>query len=169
MLVGNALRHQMVLPEQQTIYDYWRSKCEDGKIPSRSDINPIQFHKYLPTVSLIEVCKEGPKDRFQWRLAGTGFWDLYEDEVQGRYIDELPLGDRIEYWERVLGQVANKGRPAAGVTRPGTPYGSHLAQFWIRLPLSENGTDVNMILGYDKLIKMSDASKLTREPALATA
>ncbi len=156
VLKGNAFRHQMVLPEQQAIYDYWRSKCHDGKIPSRHDIDPSQIVGFLPTVSLIEVCWRGSRPRFMCRLAGTGFWDLYDEEIQGRYVDELPLGDRCDYWARILSRVTENRRATAGVTRPGTPLGGHLAQFWVRLPLSENGQDVNMILGYDHLVKMTD-------------
>lgn len=160
MLKEQALRHQMVLPAQQAVYDYWRSKCQGGQLPSRHDIDPMQLKTHLPMVSLTSICGASGRTRFQYRLVGTGFWDLYNDEVQGRYIDELPMGDRCQYWNRVLNQVLGKGRPSAGVTRPGTPFGNHLAQFWIRLPLSDNGRDVNLILGYDHLIKVSDIPKL---------
>ena len=163
MLAGNSLRHQMVLPEQQAVYDYWRSKCRAGRLPSRQDIDPMEIRAHLPMVSLIKVQKTATQPRFQCRLAGTGFWDLFESEIQGRYIDELPLrGDRHAYWQRVLSQVASNKRPTAGVTKPGTPLGAHLAQFWIRLPLSGNGKDVDLILGYDHLVKMSDVA--TAEP-----
>ena len=164
MLTGQALRHQMVLPLQQSLYDYWRSKCSKGKLPSRSDIDPTHIKLHLPMISLTEINSENPIMRFKMRLVGTGFWDLYEDEIQGRFVDELPIGDRCKYWHRVLSQVKTNARPTAGVTRPGTPFGSHLAQFWIRLPLSENGTDVNMILGYDHLVKVSEIPKFVQEP-----
>jgi len=156
MISGNALRHQMILPEQQSIYDYWRSQCNGSQLPSRHDIDPAHIAAHLPMISLIEVQPTPSRPRFQCRLAGTGFWDLFEQEIQGQYIDELPMGDRCEYWQRILTKVAYNKRPTAGVTRPGTPLGGHLAQFWIRLPLSENGRDVNLILGYDHLIKMSE-------------
>lgn len=160
MLQGNALRHQMVLPEQQSIYDYWRSRCKAGGFPSRYDLEPEKMITHLPTVSLIEVKRESEGlNRYRYRLAGTGFWALYGEEIQGRYIDDLPIGDRSQYWDRVLSGVITKRRPTAGVTRPGTPAGGHLAQFWIRLPLSTNGTDIDMILGYDHLVKMSDAER----------
>ncbi len=171
MLTGNALRHQMVLPEQQAIYDYWRSKCRQGRLPARQDIDPADIRAHLPTISLIEVKPNATRPRFQCRLAGTGFWDLFEQEIQGRYIDELPYsGDRSAYWHRVLNQVTSNRRPTAGVTKPGTPLGAHLAQFWIRLPLSTNGKDVNLILGYDHLVKMSEVEvQKTSEPMRVTA
>lgn len=157
MLQGNAFRHQIILPQQQTFYDYWRSKCQSGKLPCRDDIDPADITQYLPMVSLTEVHHGVKGPRFQCRLAGTGFWDLYEEEIQGRFMDELPMiSQQKAYWSRVLGQVTNNKRPTAGVTKTGTPMGSHLAQFWIRLPLSRNGRDVDLILGYDHLVKMSD-------------
>ncbi|NNE57581.1 MAG: PAS domain-containing protein [Hellea sp.] len=162
----------MILPEQQALYDYWRGKCQAGKLPTRQDIDPSDICAHLPMVSLIEVKKTTHKTRFQCRLAGTGFWDLYEEEIQGRYIDELPLvSDRRTYWHRVLSQVANNRRPTAGVTKPGTKLGSHLAQFWIRLPLSTNGRDVDLILGYDHLAKMpnTEAAKKQLVPMRVTA
>ncbi len=164
MLTGNALRHQIILPEQQAFYDYWRSKCRGGVFPSRHDIMPEDIVGQLTMTSLIDV-EIGETRRFKYRLAGTGFWKLYQDEIQGQYIDELPLGDRCAYWDRVLGQVIDNRRPYAGVTRPGTPNGSHLAQFWIRLPLSENGRDINLILGFDHLVKLSEISDLSTQPA----
>lgn len=160
MLQGNALRHQMVLPEQTVIYDYWRSRCKNGSFPSRYDIEPEHIVSHLPTVSLLELDTRTEDIRYRYRLAGTGFWPLFEDEIQGRYVDELPIGDRRDYWHRILGNIVAKRRPMAGVTRPGTPVGSHLAQFWIRMPLSSDGMNIDMILGYDHLVKLSavDAS-----------
>lgn len=159
MLQGNALRHQMVLPEQQAVYDYWRSRCKGGVFPSRFDIEPEQLREHLPMVTLIETVDRETQMRFRYRLAGTGFWSLYADEIQGQFVDELPIGDRVDYWQRVLGNIVEKRRPMAGVTRTGTPTGGHLAQFWIRLPLSTDGQTIDMILGYDHLVKLSDVAR----------
>ena len=185
MLQGNALRHQMVLPQQTAIYDYWRSRCKNGAFPSRFDIEPEHITTHLPTVSLLEVVPGAlekmplkkmsrkpsmskpsmTSPRYRYRLAGTGFWSLYEEEIQGRYVDELPIGDRREYWHRILGNIVTKRRPMAGVTRPGTPVGSHLAQFWIRMPLSTDGENIDLILGYDHLVKLSSVAGSTEEAA----
>ncbi|MBL4869542.1 MAG: PAS domain-containing protein [Robiginitomaculum sp.] len=160
MLVGRALRHQMILPEQQYLYDYWRSKCRNGKLPSHRDINPSEIHEQLPMISLLESKVSDADIRFKYRLAGTGFWNLFDSEITGKYVDELPIGDRCQYWHRVLSRVHKFGRPSAGVTRPGTPARSHLAQFWIRLPLSEDGVNVSMILGYDVMISFSEVAAI---------
>jgi len=162
MLSGNALRHQIILPQQQKFYDYWRSKCRAGAFPSRHDILPEDIPAQLPMTTIMErVEAEGEDDRrYRHRLAGTGFWNLYEGEIQGSHVDELPIGCRVDYWHKILDRVIDTRKPYVGVTRPNTPNGSHMAQFWVRLPLSDNGTDINMILGYDHLIKMSDVAEL---------
>lgn len=164
MLQGNALRHQMVLPEQQSIYDYWRSRCKNGRLPSREDIWPEDIAAHLPTISILEIEHTQQTPRFRVRLAGTGFWNLYDREIQGEYIDQLPLGDRSDYWQRVLSRVVSQRRPTAGVTRPGTPIGGHLAQYWIRMPLSSDGQTVDAILGYDYLKKRSEAPEVVSPP-----
>jgi len=117
MIQGNALRHQMVLLQQQAIYDYWRSKCRNGRFPTRGDIKPEDIKDQLPTISLIEPCYQSENCRYKYRLAGTGFWKFYENEITGSYIDDLPIGDRCEYWDRILSKVMSSRRPAAGVTR----------------------------------------------------
>jgi len=171
MLSGNALRHQIIMPQQQKFYDYWRSKCREGHFPSRHDILPEDICAQLPMTSIMERV-EGEADgerRYRHRLAGTGYWNLYEGEIQGRHVDELPIGCRVDYWHRVLDKVIDTRKPYVGVTRPNTPNGSHLAMFWVRLPLSENGTDIDMILGFDHLVKMSEVAEFApvRDKAVA--
>lgn len=163
MLAGTALRHQMVLPEQQFVYDYWRSKCREGRLPCRADIDPADIVEHLPMISLIETCDTHSETRYKYRLAGTGFWNMFDAEISGQYIDELPIGNRRAYWHRVLNRVVNLGRPSAGVTKPGTPMRGHLAQFWIRLPLSEDGVNVTSILGFDHLVKYSELEQQATE------
>lgn len=169
MLAGTALRHQMILPQQQFVYDYWRSKCRAGRLPCRADIDPADICEHLPMITVIETCNVGTDTRFKYRLAGTGFWQMFEAEISGQYIDELPIGDRCAYWHRVLSRVTELRRPSAGVTKPGTPMRGHLAQFWIRMPLSEDGVNVTSILGFDHLVKYSELEQYLAIPEKISA
>lgn len=164
MLQSMAVRNQLILPQQQAIFDYWLSLCVDGRIPCRNDIDPSRIIAHLPMLSITYADKQSDGMRFQCRLMGTGFWDLYEEEVQGRYIDELPIGDRKNYWQRILSAVVERKTAMAGVTRPGTPFGAYKAQFWVRMPLSsEPGGEVDLVLGFDHMMNMSEAMRLTQE------
>lgn len=148
-----ALRHQILLPEQKEVFNYWRQQCLEKGLPSHQDIDPQFIKSFLPTVSLVEACHVSTTPRYKYRLAGTGFYNLFEQEITGHYLDELPYDDRAVYWNRIYNSILSTGRPRIGVTRPGTPYGSHMYQFWIRMPLSCDGAKVNMILGFDKFMK----------------
>ncbi len=156
MISGNALRHQMILPEQQAVFDYWRSKCRGGALPTRGDIDPSELAPYLPTVSLLDVKDDGLKNTFQFRLAGTGLYDVYSREITGSRLTDLPPGSRRDYWDRVLNRVVARGKPSAGAMRSAISGRTHIAQFWVRLPLSTDGKTVSMILGFDKFVKLSE-------------
>ena len=165
MIKDASLRHQIVLPQLKDFYDYWRGLCDDGRLPSRDMIEPCKIASQLSMVTLTEPvpCETTDRTRYQFRLAGTGFWRFYGDDIQGQCVDELPIGCRADYWRRVLDQVVETRRPFHGVTKPNTPLGSHMAQFWIRLPLSDDGVNVNMILGYDHICVLENALQAPQE------
>ncbi len=148
-----SVRHQILLPEQRAVFDYWRQKCLKGGIPSYKDIDPRYLSPYLPTISLTEICPTSRDIRYKLRLAGTGFYHYYADEITGRYLDEIQSPDKQRYWNRIYGVMAKENRPRVGVTNPGTPCGSHMLQFWLRLPLSCDGENTTMILGFDSFLK----------------
>lgn len=158
MISGNALRHQMILPEQQALFDYWRSKCRGGMLPHRDDIDPSEIAQYLPTISLLDVDRSAEQATFQFRLAGTGLYDIYNREITGSYVADLPVGSRRDYWDRVLTRVVDRSRPSAGAVRSALSGKTHTAQFWVRLPLADDGKSVSMILGFDKFVKLSDVA-----------
>lgn len=145
-----AFRAQLVVPEQRELYDYWIRCADDRPMPSREDIKPSDFPRLLPYISLIDV---GHDDgRFKIRLAGTRLRDIYDREITGRYLDELDWGDKRDYWLSAYGRVAQNGRPAQGIVRGPRQSKDHIVQFWLRLPLSHDGTSVGMILCYDAFI-----------------
>ena len=169
MISGNALRHQMILPEQQAIFDYWRSKCGGRGMPSREDIDPTEIVPYLPTVSLLDIEKNGDARAFRFRLAGTGLYDVFSREITGSVLTDLPMGSRRAYWDRVLNRVVDCAKPSAGAMRSAISGKTHIAQFWVRLPLSEDGKNVSMILGFDKFVKLSDVASTETEMSKISA
>jgi len=55
-------------PVLADLFVYWRSRCRDGLLPARADIDPIALRGILPSIFLLDVL--GPR-RFRTRLAGT--------------------------------------------------------------------------------------------------
>ncbi len=139
----------------EELFAYWASLRAPGRLPARRDIDPGCFKRHLPTVSLIDVTGEPPE--FRIRLAGTGLYGVYGREITGRSLAEVYAGSAVEYWRSELTQVVRERRPAVGAHNLAWRGASHLSILWLRLPLASNGRDVDMILGFDAVVGMSQA------------
>jgi hypothetical protein len=134
----------------EEIFAYWASLRRSGRLPGRADIDPADFKRHLPTVSLVDVL-DGPRD-FRMRLAGTGLYGVYGREITGKTLDEIYASGAAEYWRAELDKVVAEKRPGVGVHNFAWRGAGHLSILWLRLPLAANGADVDMILGYDAVL-----------------
>jgi len=137
----------------EELFAYWASRRESGRLPCRASIHPAHFKRHLPTVSLIDVGREPPGYRL--RLAGTGLYGVYGREITGKTLEEIYNTAAAEYWRGELDKVVMDRRPAVGVHNLGWRGAPHVSILWLRLPLATNGSDVDMIMGYDAIIGQS--------------
>ncbi len=137
----------------EELFAYWASRREGGRLPCRANIHPAHFKRHLPTVSLIDVGHD-PRS-YRLRLAGTGLFSVYGREITGHTLDEIYNTAAADYWRQELDTVVAERRPAVGVHNLGWRGAPHVSILWIRLPLASNGSDVDMILGYDGMIGQS--------------
>jgi hypothetical protein len=107
--------------------------------------------RLLPTVSLIDVARRDPMD-FRVRLAGTGLYGVYGGEITGKSLSDIYSSGAADYWRGELGKVIAERRPTVGVHNLAWRGASHLSILWLRLPLAANGSEVDMILGYDAVV-----------------
>jgi hypothetical protein len=140
----------------EELFAYWASLRAAGRLPARRDIDPAHFKRHLPTVSLIDVTAEPPD--FRIRLAGTALYGVYGGEITGRKLSEVYSPPALDYWRGELRQVVTERRPAVGVDNLAWRGAAHLSILWLRLPLSSNGRDVDMILGFDAVVGMSQSA-----------
>lgn len=129
-------------------------------MPARKEIHPSGFARLLPTVSLIDV-EYNPK-RYRVRLAGTGLRDVYRMEMTGVYLDDAHWGQNRDYWLAACYRIVNRKKPAQGIVRTPAKGKDHLVQFWLRLPLSSDGSQVDMILCYDSFFSAEKAAVLSQ-------
>ena len=167
MIRGSELtfRAQLVIPEQGQLYDYWIQRAGGRSMPGRRDIHPGDIPRLLPQLSLIDV--ERDPRRYRVRLAGTRLYDVYGRDITGAYVDELESGGNVGYWTAAYRRVAEGARPAQGIVRSPLAGKDHLVQFWLRLPLSEDGERVTMILSYDAFVPVSKAARMSDAAAAA--
>jgi hypothetical protein len=137
----------------EELFAYWASLRVGGRLPARRDLDPANFKRHLPTISLIEVLNEASD--FRMRLAGTGLYGVYGGEITGRRLAEVYAQPALDYWRGELKQVVTEQRPAVGAHNLAWRGASHLSILWLRLPLASDGQAVDMILGFDAVIGMS--------------
>ncbi len=89
------------------------------------------------------------------RLAGTGLYGVYGREITGRRLSDIYNTAAADYWRVELGRVVSERRPAVGVHNLAWRGASHLSILWLRLPLASDGDAVDMILGLDAVVGMS--------------
>ena len=141
----------------EELFGYWASLRRGARLPARRNIDPREFKRLLPSVSLIDVAG-APLD-FRMRLAGTGLYGVYGREITGKRLPEIYNAAAADYWRRELTEVVIARRPAAGVHNLAWRGAAHLSVLWLRLPLASNGRDVDMILGLDALIGVGQPAR----------
>jgi hypothetical protein len=127
---------------------YWTSLKGGRSMPSRADIDPVEIKRHLPQISLIDVAPGS----FRSRLAGTGLFSVYGQEITGLDVSDVFTGDELTYWQGELTKVVNGAKPSVGLQDMAWRGHPSLSILWLRLPLSSNGKDVDMILGYDAVV-----------------
>jgi hypothetical protein len=137
----------------QELFAYWAARRRSGALPGRADIDPCGLKRLLPTISLIQVLD--PPRSFRLRLAGTGLYGVYGEEITGKRLEEVYSPGAADYWRDELQRVVEERRPRAGVHNMGWRGAWHVSLLWLRLPLASNGRDVDVILGYDAIMTPS--------------
>jgi hypothetical protein len=138
------------LRAHEELFAYWAGLRQRGSLPARRDVDPGRIKRLLPTVSLTQVVGT-PRD-YRLRLAGTALYGIYGGEITGRKLEDVYASDAADYWRGELDQVVEERRPRVGQHSMAWRGAAHMTLLWLRLPLATNGTDVDVILGYDAVL-----------------
>jgi hypothetical protein len=145
----------------EELFSYWAALRRCGRLPARADISPEAFKRLLPTVSLIDVLRDGPGLDYRLRLAGTGLFPVYGREITGLTLGEVYSGGARDYWRTELDAVVQDRRPRVGSHNLAWRGAAHVSTLWLRLPLASDGVNVDMILGYDAVIGLHSERRTT--------
>ena len=129
----------------QRFYRYWNEKREGRRAPGRGDLDPAETGELLPNVFLVDV--EGVPRRYRYRLVGTAFGRHYGEELTGRYVDDMDLGDFKLEALASLDSVADTWEPSYINGRFAKQDGRRLAFGRLALPLTSDGETIDMICG----------------------
>ena len=126
------------------LQEYWHSVLDGRPMPSRRDIDPAGMRRLLPHVFLIDVIGQPPG--FRWRLVGTRIGDVERRELTGKSLEETIL-QREDPFLSFCRLTIRVRRPTCHAAQRRDPDGSSRPLMRVLLPLSDDGQNVNMMLG----------------------
>ncbi|MFM2042693.1 MAG: hypothetical protein RLY86_1269 [Pseudomonadota bacterium] len=130
-------------PDLRRFLAYWQDKRQGRCMPSRRDVDPLEFSWILGRVSLVEVGEEEP--RFRYRLLASTLADHLGYEVTGRSTADIPEPEMRAYVEGHYIRVTESRLPHADrgdMLLDGRLWRSEA----LYLPLSADDGRVDMIL-----------------------
>lgn len=140
-------RAQLVFEEQRRIYDYWCRKAAHRAMPGRNDLDINEFPELAPSISLLKIQEQLLYSEFY--SAGTLSTQMYNRELKGGRLGECIEQDSRAYWKRVYQGITQEHKARVGVIKDKRASEGGYIQFWLRLPLSDNGSTVTDILCHD--------------------
>ncbi len=125
---------------------YWDEHRGPRAMPARSDVDPMDFPRLLPTTYLLERM---PSHDFIVRVAGTRFREVYGREVTGELISTFIPNDSgrdfhldVEVCTKHIGPVFREGRASWRPSGVATRFQRVL------LPLGNHDSFVDHLLGF---------------------
>jgi hypothetical protein len=130
-------------PQLRRLYEYWLERRGARRFPRRADIDPLDFPYLLGSVMLADVLRNPL--RFRMRVHGSELTRRSHYDLTGKYLDELPIADYRDYVIERCRRLVETGEPAL-VHHDRVIDGRRRRYEAVWLPLSENGSDVTMLL-----------------------
>jgi hypothetical protein len=130
-------------PDLRTLYDYWAERRRGRRWPARADINPLELKFALGNLSLIDVSRDPL--RFTFRLTGTLFSQRLGMDLTGKTVDDIPDPAYRAEVNAAYKKIVDSGEPSV-VLGERLIDGEPRRFETLRLPLSEDGKSVTMIV-----------------------
>lgn len=132
-------------PELCRLLEYWQAKRRTlGRLPARADIDPLEMRFALGHLILADV-EPGDPIRFRHRLIGTRIVEHAGYDATGLYVDDIPdqeLARRLTESYRTVIATREPVQDRVNGMVGGRPLNLEI----LRLPLSQDGTTIGMVL-----------------------
>lgn len=129
---------------QQKVLDSWRKRLRGRNFITCEEIDIAAINRELAYVSVL-TCEQG---QFRFRIAGTGMQQAFGCEVQGKTADEIAMCRGGSMWSEMAARSMLRAIPVSGATR----MADGSMHYWLRLPLSSNGVEADMVLCHDRYL-----------------
>lgn len=137
-------------PRIRKLNEYWQARAK-GRVPSRSEIDPVDVRELLPNLMMIDIVGDPP--RFRYRLVGTRVVQYTGFDFTGRCMDEMVFQGR-DFMEQCYRRMLAEKRPVFG-HYAWLVRSRHFGQCEFGLfPLSDDGTTVNRAISIEDYERM---------------
>jgi|SRR6185369_10552114 len=133
-------------PKAVALYQYWNARRGVRTMPSRTDIDPLEMRQWLPRLSLVDVSPDGTQ--FTYRLVGTQMVDLLGVNPTGRPVETAWPEEAVALVLDGYRDVVENRRPVFCQQICEWLCDQEPSAWAMRLPLSSDGVEVDMILAY---------------------
>jgi hypothetical protein len=131
-------------PRLRQLYDYWDAKRGARSMPSRADLDPVEFRFVVGDVVMADVI-EGDPPRFRIRLHGTNLSERTNFDLTGKMLDEMPAAEFRDLVRQSFTRVATAKEPLHA--KRDRILDNRRRDFeTVILPLSSDGEQVDRIL-----------------------
>jgi hypothetical protein len=138
-------------PSGQTkVLDAWRKRLRGRSFITCEDIDIPGINRELAYVSVLS-CEGG---QFRFRLAGTGLQHVFGGEARGKATNEIDACRGGSMWAEMATRSMLRAMPVSGATR----LADGSIHYWLRLPLSSNGIEADMVLCHDRYLPAEAAA-----------
>lgn len=142
--MNSTLPDNIETPSLRRLYAYWNERRRGRELPSRRDIDPLDFPYVLGHIMLLDVM-QAPL-RFRFRVYGTRLASRVGYDMTGKMADDVPnAAHRAALLERCSALV--KHRTAVALLGQNLVGERMVGYEALWLPLSDDGTNVTMLLG----------------------
>jgi hypothetical protein len=126
------------------LYLYWHGKCRGGRLPRRTDIDPLDIPRLLPYLTIVEVVKD--ERRYVYRLVGTKEVEIRGQDPTGKSVAEAYYGPSVDEAHMFYDQAVVTAGPVYDDSPFIGPEGRYNDDEMLFLPLSDDGARVTRIL-----------------------
>lgn len=133
-------------PSGQTkVLESWRRRLRGRSFITCEDIDISAINRELAYVSILS-CESG--GQFRFRLAGTGLQNVFGCEPRGKTADQIDACRGGAMWAELATRAMVREIPVSGATR----MADGSIHYWLRLPLSSNGAEADLVLCHDRYL-----------------
>ncbi len=137
-----------IYPELTDVYRYWQQKQGGRFAPPWTDINLLDIAPaVIPRICVVDV--NADRSEFTYRFWGTAITDMHHYDLSGKSVLVLKPAHYAKTIYRQYQTVFETAKPQGFLTE--VPFEADHYTYYavIRMPLSSNGKDVDMIMSVE--------------------